>query len=204
MEITMRLCLKFTWTTNSLVFSLYFSNFITAVSWIYLLCTFITSSVFFKCFHRCFYLQELHWKWTVHYSSPCILTLAWLSVVKISSWPRWWMKSVWLEQCKCLLSINHLLLLSPKMGRSYFWSSDFICKGGSVEETLIYNSQQTAKFEFSFPVTLCLSFCELFLSHWESAEPVFCSEELSFLPYKKQNKSPIFFSGQENSNFAVC
>ena len=30
-----------------------------------------------------------------------------------------------------------------------------------------------------------------FLSHWESAEPVFCSEELSFLPFKNQNKSLI-------------
>ena len=32
------------------------------------------------------------------------------------------------------------------------------CKGGSVEETLIHNSKHKAKFEFSFPVTLCLSF----------------------------------------------
>ena len=196
----MRLCLNLLfWRRDKLDLS----NFITTVSWIYLV-RFKRRLGFFRRFHRFFSFQPLFWKWTFQYGEPCILTLAWLSVVKISSWPRWWMKSVWLEQCKCLLSINHLLLLSPKMGRSYFWSSNFICKGGSVEETLIYNSQHTAKFEFSFPVTLCLSFCELFLSHWESAEPVFCSEELSFLPYKKQNKSRIFFSGRENSNFAVC
>ena len=34
-----------------------------------------------------------------------------------------------------------------------------------------------------------------FLSHWESAEPVCCSEELSFLPFKNQNKSLVFSSG---------
>ena len=43
-----------------------------------------------------------------------------------------------------------------------------------------------------------------FLSHWESSEPVFCDEELIFLPYKKHNKSLIFSCGLENSNFVVC
>jgi hypothetical protein len=43
-----------------------------------------------------------------------------------------------------------------------------------------------------------------FLSHWESAKPtVFCSEELIFLFFKNQNKSLIFSSGQENSNFHI-
>ena len=32
---------------------------------------------------------------------------------------------------------------------------EIIGKGGSVEETLMYNSQHTAKLEFSFPFTLC-------------------------------------------------
>ena len=45
----------------------------------------------------------------------------------------------------------------------------------------------------SFPVALCLYLFKngpsQFSSHWESAEPVFCSEELSSLPCKNQNKS---------------
>ena len=34
-------------------------------------------------------------------------------------------------------------------------NNEIIGKGGSVEETLMYNSQHTAKLEFSFPFTLC-------------------------------------------------
>ena len=115
----MRLCLNLLlWRRDK--FDL--SHFITTVSWIYL----FRLLGFFKRFHRFFSFQQLFWKWTFQYGTPCILTLAWLSVVKISSWPRWWMKSVWLEQCKCLLSINHLLLLSPIMGQNYFWSSNYL------------------------------------------------------------------------------
>ena len=33
-----------------------------------------------------------------------------------------------------------------------------------------------------------------FLSHWGSAEPVFCSEQFSFFPYKNRNKS-LFWVG---------
>ena len=118
----MRLCLNLLlWRRDK--FDL--SHFITTVSWIYL----FRLLGFFKRFHRFFSFQQLFWKWTFQYGTPCILTLAWLSVVKISSWPKWWMKSVWLEQCKCLLSINHLLLLSPIMGQNYFWSSNYIWSG---------------------------------------------------------------------------
>ena len=53
----------------------------------------------------------------------------------------------------------------------------------------MYNSQHTAKFEFSFPVTLCLPFQELSFSVFELAEPVFYSKELSFPAYKNNNKS---------------
>ena len=34
----------------------------------------------------------------------------------------------------------------------------YVLIGGLVEETLMYNSQHTANFEFSFPVTVCLPF----------------------------------------------
>ena len=37
-----------------------------------------------------------------------------------------------------------------------------------VEEMLMYNSQHTVKFEFSFPFTLCLTFQELSFSVFES------------------------------------
>ena len=37
------------------------------------------------------------------------------------------------------------------------------------------------------------------MSHWDSAELLFCSEELSFLPYKNQNKSVI----SDFHNFAL-
>lgn len=66
------------------------------------------------------------------------------------------------------------------------------CKGGSVEDRLFKKTSPYSKFEFSFPVTLCLPFKELFFSvfsNWESAEQVFWSEELSSLPYKNKNKS---------------
>ena len=43
-----------------------------------------------------------------------------------------------------------------------------------------------------------------FLSRWESAEPMFCCEKLTLLPYKNQNKGLTLNSWWENSNFAVC
>ena len=52
-------------------------------------------------------------------------------------------------------SFTQLLLILPKMAHL-----PNICsfKGGSVKEMLMYHSQHTSKFEFSFPVTLCLAF----------------------------------------------
>ena len=62
-------------------------------------------------------------------------------------------------------------------------------KGGSVEETPMFNSQHTAKFAFCFLCVYLFKNCpSQFLNHWESPEPVFCSEELSFLPYKNQKE----------------
>ena len=58
----------------------------------------------------------------------------------------------------------------------------------------------TCKKKNSFSVTLCLCPSQ-FLDQWESAELLFCSEELSFLDYIKK---PNLSSGRENSNFAVC
>jgi hypothetical protein len=44
-----------------------------------------------------------------------------------------------------------------------------------------------------------------FFSNWKSAEPVFCSEELSCLPYKNQNKSLTlsFGEGKKKSKWLV-
>ena len=82
-------------------------------------------------------------------------------------------------------------------------------KGVSGVETLIYDYEHPAKSceNLSF---LFLSLCfylfkncpSMFLSHQESDELVFCSEEFSCLPYKSQNKNMIFSSGQETFKFS--
>ena len=55
---------------------------------------------------------------------------------------------------------------------------------------LILSILQNLNFLF---MSLCVYFFKncpsQFLSHWESAKPMFCSEELSFLSYRNQNKS---------------
>ena len=70
------------------------------------------------------------------------------------------------------------------------WQENVSFKGGSVIEMLVYNSQHTAKLEFC--VYLFKNCPSQFLSHWESAEPVFLKK-----------KSLTLRSWQENSNFAV-
>ena len=75
-----------------------------------------------------------------------------------------------------------------------------------MEETLMYKFLPYSKFEFSFPVTLCLPFKNCpsqFLSHLELAEPAFCSEELSCFHYKNQNKSLTLSSLLGKFKFAV-
>ena len=42
-----------------------------------------------------------------------------------------------------------------------------------------------------------------FFSNWKSAEPVFCSEELSHLPYKNQNQNLTLSFGEGKFKFAV-
>ena len=54
-----------------------------------------------------------------------------------------------------ICSFTQLFLILPKI---VHLSNICSFKGGSVKETLMYNSQHTSKFEFSFPVTLCLAF----------------------------------------------
>ena len=59
------------------------------------------------------------------------------------------------------------------------------CKGGSMEETLMHKFSPHSKLEFNFPVFqfYLLKNCHpQFLRHWELAETVFSSEELSCLP----------------------
>ena len=79
-------------------------------------------------------------------------------------------------------------------------------KGGSVEERLYKKVHSTANLNFLF---LSLFFYLLkncfsqFFSNWKSAEPVFCSEELSCLPYKNQNKSLTLSFGEGKFKFAV-
>ena len=83
-------------------------------------------------------------------------------------------------------------------------------KGVSVVETLMYNSEDPAK-SYENLNFLVLSFCVYllenyptqfkFLSHSESAELVFCSEDLSFLCFKNPNK--IFSSERKESIFTI-
>ena len=77
-----------------------------------------------------------------------------------------------------------------------------------VVETHVYNSKDPAeKYEnLNFLLlSVCFHFFEnyptQFLSHSESAELVFCSEDLSFLPFKNPNK--IFNSERKESIFTI-
>ena len=68
-----------------------------------------------------------------------------------------------------------------------------------MEEQLYKKASLYSKFEFLFLSLLAylLKNCSSqFFSNWKSAEPVFCSEELSFLPYKNQNKSLTLSFGE--------
>ena len=74
------------------------------------------------------------------------------------------------------------------------WNSNaYNEKGGSVEETLLYHSQHAAKFKYSFPFTLSLSFEELAFSLFESLGVNWDSVFLVRKPWLS-----------ENTDFAVC
>ena len=60
------------------------------------------------------------------------------------------------------------------------------------------------KSSLSLIVYLFLKNCSSqFFSNWKSAEPVFCSEELSHLPYKNQNQNLTLSFGEGKFKFAV-
>ena len=64
----------------------------------------------------------------------------------------------------------------------------------------------TANLNFSFLshfVYLLKNFSSQFFSNRESAEPVSCSEELSCLPFKNQNKSLTLSFGEGKFKIAV-
>ena len=109
-----------------------------------------------------------------------------------------------MKTLKSPLEINWPLELTFWFWLGTFWiffQTARIGKGGLVEERLMYDSQCTTIFEFSFPVTLCLSFYELSFFVFESPGVSWTIEELSFLPFKNQNKSLIFSLGQEPFKF---
>ena len=79
-------------------------------------------------------------------------------------------------------------------------------KGDLVEERLYKKLHFTANLNFlllSLFVYLLDNSSSQFFSYWESAEPVFSSEELSCLPYKKQNKSMTLSFWKGKFNFSV-
>ena len=94
------------------------------------------------------------------------------------------------------------------MDRTFLHFYVFQSKGGLVKETLKHNAQHTAKFEFSFPVTLCLPFSELSSSVLESvgvSRAIVLQQGTLFSSLQKpRKKSLTLSSGWENSNFAVC
>ena len=74
-----------------------------------------------------------------------------------------------------------------------------ICRSQGPGVCIILNIHQKVmwKIEFSFlllSVYIFKNCSSQFLSHYELAEPVFCSEELSFLLYKNKNKSLVLSS----------
>jgi len=76
-------------------------------------------------------------------------------------------------------------------------------KGGSVEETLMmYMFSPYSKFNLLF-LSLCVYLyknCPQFFSHWESAEPVFCSEASVVFLAKTKKKAWLSVIWWENSN----
>ena len=69
--------------------------------------------------------------------------------------------------------------------------------GGLVEEWLVYMFSSYRKFEFLF-LSLCVYLFKncpsQFLNHWESAEPMFCSEELCrVMLFSKRENNEIWF-----------
>ena len=65
----------------------------------------------------------------------------------------------------------------------------------------MYNSQHLILLFLSLCVYFFKNCPSQFLSHWESAELVFCSQELSSQQYKYQNKDLIFSSWQGKFKF---
>ena len=72
------------------------------------------------------------------------------------------------------------------------------------KKLLFINSHHTVILNFLFLSVCVYLFKKIpqFLSHWELAEPVFCSEELSCLLYKKPKQKPN--SGSLAEKIQVC
>ena len=90
-----------------------------------------------------------------------------------------------------ILGTFYTLLNNTDLYLSYFILSyvflghnDSVEWGLTVQKIWIFFSCHSV---FTFLRTVLLSFWVT--AHWESAEPMFCCEELTFLPYKYQNKS---------------
>ena len=96
-----------------------------------------------------------------------------------------------------------IAIICTLLWSEFFKHSD---KGGSVEERLYKRLHSTANFNFLFLslfVHLLKNCSFQIFSNWRSAEPVVCSEELSCLLYKNQNKSLTLSFGERKFKFAV-
>ena len=77
---------------------------------------------------------------------------------------------------------------------------------GLLMQDWVFRLGSTANLNFLFLslfVYLLKNCSSQFFSNWKSAEPVFCCEELSCLPYKNQNKSLNLSFGEGKFKFAV-
>jgi len=86
------------------------------------------------------------------------------------------------------------------------YRSNLPVKMGQWKNGFVKTPHHTANLNFLFLslfVYLLKNCSSQFFSNWESAEPVFCSEELSCLPYKNQNKSLTLSFGEGKFKFAV-
>ena len=73
-------------------------------------------------------------------------------------------------------------------------------KGDPVEKSSHIQFSTLKKNWILLSCDLVVNCSARFLSHWESAELLFCSEGLSFLPCKNQNKCLIFSFGLKTHN----
>jgi len=106
---------------------------------------------------------------------------------------------------KCTIEKQTLEIMFFSFSSLFTWRS--VLKVARWKKRLCVCSHHTANLNFLF-LSLCIylfkNFPSQFFSHWKSAEPVFCSEDLSNLHCKNQNKSLPLSYLVGKFKFVVC